>query len=505
MSDPREHSQGITFLAFLFFACLLLCGIASAAPSITLSKKSGPPTSGILVSGRGFEPNVGVDIYFDTKDEALVVTDGKGEFDNAKAYAPRSAPPGQHWVTALERNNDKGAQKPFLVQTNWSQFRFGPERDGTNPYENVINPRTVGNLKVKWIYDTGHQYVWGSAIVVDGIVYISSWYGVYALNAETGALLWKFAPSNGDTLYSDPAVADGTLFVGADYSGLYALNAQTGDLLWNYTSTNDWVTTPVTVDGLVYFGDREGYYYALNGHSGALAWKSRLGSGNITSSGAVANGVLYVPGGDGNLYALNAKTGAQIWEFVNGYMDQSSPAVADGVVYASSWYEQNIYALNASTGDTLWSYHLQDWIWQSPAVGDGIVYISSRYGNFYALNAYNGQLLWSFAPSVYELSDATVANGVVYVGSAYPNNLYMLNATTGKLLVDYATGGWVQDPTVVNGVIYMTSYNDGKIYALASADETNDRARQRPASRRPDLKTLHPDLNLKMSVPGATP
>jgi len=55
MSDPRERSKPITFLAFMVIACLLLCRTASAAPSTALSKKSGPPTSKILVSGRGFE------------------------------------------------------------------------------------------------------------------------------------------------------------------------------------------------------------------------------------------------------------------------------------------------------------------------------------------------------------------------------------------------------------------------------------------------------------------
>src|SRR5579863_5075737 len=116
MSDPRENFRPTAFFAFLFSACLLLDGMASAAPTVTLSKKSGPPTSRILVSGRGFEPNVGVDIFFDTKDEALVVTNGKGEFHNAGVHAPRIAHPGEHWVTALERNNDKGGQEPFEVE-----------------------------------------------------------------------------------------------------------------------------------------------------------------------------------------------------------------------------------------------------------------------------------------------------------------------------------------------------------------------------------------------------
>jgi hypothetical protein len=62
MSDPRESSRSISFFSCLFVAGVLLCGIASAVPSTTLSKKSGPPTSRILVSGRGFERNVEVDL-----------------------------------------------------------------------------------------------------------------------------------------------------------------------------------------------------------------------------------------------------------------------------------------------------------------------------------------------------------------------------------------------------------------------------------------------------------
>ena len=139
-SSPSE------FCTALLAACLLLCGISVATPCIKLSKKSGPPTSRILVSGRRFEPNVGVDIYFDTKDEVLVVTNSKGEFKNAKAHAPRTAHPGRHWVTALQRNNDSGAQEPFLVQTDWSQFHFDADGVRVNPYENVLDPRTARGL-----------------------------------------------------------------------------------------------------------------------------------------------------------------------------------------------------------------------------------------------------------------------------------------------------------------------------------------------------------------------
>ncbi len=218
MSDPRERSSAITTVACLLVASSLFCGVASAAPSITLSKKSGPPTSRILVSGHGFAPNVGVDIFFDTKDKALVVTNAKGEFHDARIFAPRSAHPGQHWITALERNNDKGAQEPFLVQTDWSQFHFDADGTRLNPYENVLDRRTVRNLGIRWKkYLTG-TYDDSSPAVVNGIVYTGSDSDyVYAFNARSGTLLWRhkvlassaYNLSNQAATYTTPSATAG--------------------------------------------------------------------------------------------------------------------------------------------------------------------------------------------------------------------------------------------------------------------------------------------------------
>ena len=164
------------------------------------------------MSGRGFKPNVGVDIFFDTKDEALVVTNGKGEFDKAGIHAPRSVRPGEHWVTALERNNDKGAQKPFLVRTNWRQFHR-QDMMRLNPFENVLSPNTVGSLELKWSYTTGGG-VESSPAVANGVVYVGSDDGnLYALDASTGALLWSY--TTGDIVFSSPAVANGIVYFGS--------------------------------------------------------------------------------------------------------------------------------------------------------------------------------------------------------------------------------------------------------------------------------------------------
>src|SRR5580704_1006180 len=118
-------------------------------PVISLSVSSGPPTTSVQVSGRGFAPYAEVDVYFDTQDEALAQADGLGSFTGIAIQAPASALPGDHWVSAVERTGQVGAQAQFRVHTDWNEFhRRNMKR--YNPYENVLNVSNVGGLQLKW-------------------------------------------------------------------------------------------------------------------------------------------------------------------------------------------------------------------------------------------------------------------------------------------------------------------------------------------------------------------
>src|SRR5690348_8736249 len=114
---------------------IALAATASTQPAITLSISTGPPTTKLLVSGSGFDPYSAVDIYFDTKDEALVVTDGNGAFGQVGITVPGSAKPGGHWVSGVERDTGLAGQNRFLVETNWAQFHFSSNLTAFNPYE----------------------------------------------------------------------------------------------------------------------------------------------------------------------------------------------------------------------------------------------------------------------------------------------------------------------------------------------------------------------------------
>ncbi|HXM22461.1 MAG TPA: PQQ-binding-like beta-propeller repeat protein [Terriglobales bacterium] len=499
MSDPRQRLQPITSCASLFIACLLLCGIASAEPSITLSKRSGPPTSRIGVSGRGFEPNVGVDIFFDTKDEALIVTDGSGEFHNARIHAPRSARPGEHWVTALERNNDKGAQQPFLVQTNWCQFHFDADGTRLNPYENVLNSRTAKSLDLEWSWNADGLELISSPAVVNGILYVGSLDGnLYALNAQTGTAVWNYR--TGNAVLSSPAVVNDVVYVGSFDDNVYALNAHTGAKLWSYRTGYFVAAPPTVVDGVVYVGSADGNFYALNAKTGDKLWSYTTGF--VNSAAAVANGVVYIGSFDsaGNLYALDAKTGDTLWSYPAGGVSRSSPAVANGVVYIGS-YDSNVYALNASTGILLWSYATRDRVQSSPAVADGVIYVSSDDGTLYALNGRTGVKLWSHLYQGGGPTSPVVANGLVY-SATFGGEVFVLNTRTGRDLWNYNFGETVwSSPAVVNGVLYVGKSYPSVLYAFRP--KPGSEGEQEP-SKRPELNVLHPNLNLKVSKPGTT-
>jgi len=495
-------------VCLLSMVVLLAAGVCFGKPSVSLSRKSGPPTSKFLVSGSGYKPYAEIDIYFDTKDEAKAIANGSGKFSKISIEAPRSALPGKHWVSAVQRAGEIGAQAPFLVNTNWSQFGFAPDGTRLNPYENVLSPTTVSGLNLKWSYPATYS-TYSSPAVVGGVAYFSSTDGnVHALNANTGTLLWSYdTGSNDNPMASSPAVMKGVVYIGSVIGNVYALDAASGDKLWRYTTGGDVWSAPAVVDGVVYVTSFDQNIYALDAASGDKLW-SYATDGYIYSSPAVANGVVYVGTAGNSIYALNANTGAFLWSYTTGNQVGSSPAVANGVVYVGS-LDQNVYALNANTGALLWIYTTGGEVISSPAVANDVVYIGSRDDNVYALDASTGTKLWSYTTGWFVDSAPAVANGVVYVGSE-DDNVYALDAGTGALLWSYDTGGniFYASPTVANGVVYFGSdsndNNGTDFYAFGLAGGTKGAsAKQDAASNPPELRTLRPDFNLKVSEPVA--
>ncbi len=346
-----------------------------------------------------------------------------------------------------------------------------------------------------------------------GVVVGSTYYGstnqdVYALNAQTGALLWKHPTS---TLAFLLTVALGNVyFVAGD---AYALNATTGAVVWKSQATINSVPVALFVNNGVLYVEAQAeasFFSALNASNGKLLWAYVIGS--YSSSFALVQGVLYIatypfPA----LCAVQVSNGSQIWcHDYFGYGGVSTPIVTGSIVtvgyysddgsgnysyeidaFNSSngslvWQSQNVYqlgasqgmiyaavagsnvveALNALNGALIWknSIGTGNVTQTGDIVRNGVLYTSNSNNEVDAISTANGALLWHYNVGAQRL---IIANGVVYanIGSA----LYALHASNGSLIWKSSTSGILCAVSVKLGMVYLVASvtNNPVVYALS--------------------------------------
>ena len=355
----------------------------------------------------------------------------------------------------------------------WSSYRHDSSNTGTS------SSKAAQNFLL-WKYYTGAK-IFSTAATANGIVYTCSHNGlVYALNSQTGALLWNFNWTG--QIEASPLVVDDVLYVEYLYNGkngyIRGFDATTGAGLW--AGQNDVAgvsSTPAVVNDVIYNIYTNGVLYASNTKTLNVLWSFHA-DGDVFSSPAVVNGALYFGSLKGSIYALNVANGDILWTLNVTNAIYASPAVADNKVYVNS-DNGTLYALDAQSGKEIWraSFGTGDHADDSPAVAYGIVYVGSRNG-YYAFNATTGQQIWFFTSPYtprqytgYVYSSPIVASGVVYFGSA-DNYIFALDAYTGCLIWSYETGGTLlASPTIANGILYIGSC-DGYLYAFGGEDNT---------------------------------
>ena len=153
-------------------------------------------------------------------------------------------------------------------------------------------------------------------IASQGLIFVATSRGLYALNAANGDEVWRF-----DTelpLGNSPTVDNGIVYVGGLDKNLYALRATDGAFLWSFDDVGaGFSTNPLVVDGKVLLGNRDGYFYAIGAHGtsqqGALLWKYKT-NGLIDLTAAYADGIVYFASYDNHAYALRISNGSLIWK-----------------------------------------------------------------------------------------------------------------------------------------------------------------------------------------------
>jgi len=266
---------------------------------------------------------------------------------------------------------------------------------------------------------------------------------------------------------SSPTIAEGTIYISPIWSNLYAMDASTGALRWTAPASGPPYTGPSVVNGVVYAIGGDGYIEALDALTGVTLWSYFVDNTGYGEAPVVANGVVYVASsnnqGGNAIYALDAGSGKLVWKYPTGQnFFYTSLSLANGVVYDVD-YSGNLYALDAGTGALLWdiSNAGSD---AAPVIANGVIYVGPGR-SIYARKASTGEIIWQYTTGGYVFGSPAVANGVVYV-TAFDGYIYALDAGTGALQWKFATGDQVlSSPAVANGVVYFGS-EDNTVYAL---------------------------------------
>lgn len=307
-----------------------------------------------------------------------------------------------------------------------------------------------------------------------GVVVGSTYYGstnqdVYALNAQTGALLWKHPTSQLAFLLT---VAQGYVYFALGGDHAYALNATTGAVVWKSQATIYSVPVALFVNNGVLYVETQteaSFFSALNASNGKLLWTYVIGS--YGSSFALVQGVLYIATGPfPALSAVQVSNGSQIWiHEYGGYGGVSTPIVTGSIVtvgyYSDTSYSYEIDAFNSSNGSRIWQRQNVYQLGRS----QGMIYAAVAGSNVVeALNALNGALIWknSIGTGNVTQTGEIVRNGVLYTSNSN-NEVDAFSTANGSLLWHYNVGG-AQRLIIANGVVYASI--GSALYALNASN-----------------------------------
>ena len=346
------------------------------------------------------------------------------------------SPPGSDTSTKQGTVNDarilaeKETGNNWLVNGRMNDSRhFSPLRQ--------INDKNVANLGLAWYLDIeGGMGVVSEPLVVDGVIYFSAPLSkVYAVDAASGKLLWKF----------DPKVR-----LNLSLNGSYSARTNGGVAVWN---------------GKVYVGTGDCRLVAIDAATARQVWEATvcepLQTG-ITGAPHVAKGKILMgfngsdDGVRGALVAYDAETGKEAWRFWTVPGDPAKPFESKALEEAAkTWLGEGWWRIG---GGDVWNAITYDdatglVIFGTAGVGVDYGEMSAikatgerLFGEcIIAVDADTGEYVWHYQTGTegvhsennhIVMGDLVISGEKRHVAMTVPKNgfFYILDAKTGKLL-----------------------------------------------------------------------
>lgn len=343
-----------------------------------------------------------------------------------------------------------------------------------------------GNWQPKWVFQTPN-IINGSPLYFNGKIYVCSGgdvnknSGIYAINALTGEKIWEFSDANQPTIFrgqaeGSPIVAENRIVFATNglESYVYALDPDTGRLIWRFPLLNNGVKgSPCYLGGSIYVLTFNGFVYAIDILSGAspispykptgitafqnyssistdgnylyIPVKSQYSfengkivflttllsfvrefstNGHFSATASIGDDSIYIGDEIGRFYSIDKSTGTIRggFPFQTGGKIESSAAISGNYIYFGS-NDKKIYGLNRRTGQKLWEYATQGEVQSSPAIAEGGIFVVSQ-----------DHYLYAFFENDFDMN-VSPDSQVTYVGGeiAYTINITPFNNFSGSV------------------------------------------------------------------------
>lgn len=300
---------------------------------------------------------------------------------------------------------------------------------------NQINNGNVGKLRIAWMRSLGTTDSQQSTpLVIGDTMYVTTSTGpryVFALNAKTGAIKWKYEPELPRDYMATVccgldnrgvAFANGRIFVTRLDAKMVALDANSGKELWSttvvdYKKGHAITSPPLIVKNLVVTGYAGGEYgvrgavQAYRQDTGELVWKTHTIPGPGEPGFDTWKGESWKTGGGSTWYvgSYDPKLNLVYWSTSNAgpWGGHTRGNDSSDIGPYTNLYTASQLAFDGDTGKIAWHYQMTPAdVWDYDGVNEAVLadltiggkkvpalMKADRNGFFYVLNRENGELI----------------------------------------------------------------------------------------------------------------
>jgi len=334
-------------------------------------------------------------------------------------------------------------------------------------------------------------------IVAYGKVFSASRNGdVFALDTHSGKEIWKvdlsdtneersfFSSRRSALLAGGPIAGINQIFLGSENGKVYALNAETGALIWQASIKGEIITAPAFDSGILVVNSASGVLQAYNASNGEEIWKIEQDVPALTLRGVsqpvIASGGVILGTGKGNVNVYLLDKGQEGWSTEIGEPSgstelervidvDSAPVIFGDKIYAIS-SRGNLAAIDLKSGRVLWKRQYSSY--RQIAVHRNSIYLTDLQGHVYAIDRITGIERWSnLTLTNRNITGPAVLDDYVVVGD-FEGYLHWLDQETGEIVARHVvdSSGIHTTPTVRDNVLYSQS-RDGDLQAIVTPND----------------------------------